>query len=104
MTIYNILAAEVVFISKPIEVEKNPDNNLPEAFYWKGNRKKITTIVSAWQDWNYPAGAVKRNWRARRHRNYYRVECDDNKIYEIYLDRQTVDKPTWYLYRIIKEG
>lgn len=102
MTIYNIIAVKDVFISELIEVDKNPTNNEPEAFYWKKCRKKIVKIVSVWQDWGFAAGTAKRNWRARRHRNYYRVECDDDKTYEIYLDRQTAEKPTWYIYRIIE--
>lgn len=103
MTILYILAVETVFISEPIEVEKNSLNNTLERFTWRGQQKQIINVVAAWQDWGFPAGVSKANWRARHHRNYYRVECDDNKTYEIYLDRKSIDKQAWFIYRILEE-
>ena len=101
LTILYILAAKVVFVSELIEVVKRPADNMPVRFFWRGRKIDISLVVSTWQDWGFSAGAVKHDWKARRHRNYYRIESDDNKIYEIYLDRQTSGEPAWYLYRII---
>jgi len=93
-----------MFISEPIEVEKDPDKNEPSLFIWRKKQKRITGILLSWQDWKFSSGASKANWRQRRHRNYYQVECDDNSICEIYNDRKSVDKQEWFLYRIIQKS
>jgi hypothetical protein len=92
-----------VFISETIKVKQDKTNRLPVEFIWRGEPRHIVEIIAEWQDWNFPAGVSKADWRARRHRNYYRVLCDDNKTYEIYLDRQDIEKLTWYLYRIVDD-
>ena len=90
-----------MFISESIKVEKDKNDKTPVGFVWRGVSKGVTRVISEWQDWGFAPGVHKANWRQRRHRNYFRVECNDGKTYEIYLDRKTSDKPTWYLYRII---
>lgn len=90
-----------MFISETIEVRQDEADRRPVEFIWRGESKHINRIVSEWQDWGFASGVHKADWRQRRHRNYYKVECDDGYAYEIYLDRKTADKPTWYLYRII---
>jgi len=104
MTILYILSAEVMFISEPIEVEKDPVKNEPSKFIWREEQKRITRILSSWQDWGFPSGVSRANWRQRRHRNYYRVECDDGSICEIYYDRKSVAKQEWFLYRIVEKS
>jgi len=90
-----------VFISEAIEVKQDKDDRRPVEFTWRGQPKHITPIISEWQDWGFPAGVAKADWKQRRHRNYYRVECDDGNTYEIYLDRKDIESKTWFLYRII---
>ncbi len=90
-----------MFVSEAIKVTRDKKDNTPVEFFWRGQRKQITRIISTWQDWGFSEGVFKAGWRQRHHRNYFKVECNDNKVYEIYLDRKTEDKPIWVLYRII---
>jgi hypothetical protein len=90
-----------VFVSEPIEVERNPTDKTLAGFTWRGQPRKVVKTIATWQNWGFPGGVHKGTWRMRHHRNYYRVECDDNKIYEIYLDRKTSENPVWILYRIL---
>ena len=93
-----------MFISEPIKVKQDKDSRLPVEFIWRGKPKIVTSVVSEWHDWGFSSGVHKADWKQRRHRNYFRVECDDNSIYEIYMDRKTPEKPEWFLYSIINEG
>jgi hypothetical protein len=71
----------------------------PTSFTWHNEEFHITKIQRSWQDWGFPAGAPrKKNWRLRRHRNYYRVLTESGRVFEIYLDRKT-PQPTWILYK-----
>jgi hypothetical protein len=90
-----------VFISEAIKVKQGKTDRQPIEFIWRGEPKHIVQVISEWQDWGFAAGVTKADWRQRRHRNYYRVECDDGKVYEIYRDRQDIENSTWYLYRIM---
>lgn len=91
-----------MFISEQIQVVIDKDERLPVEFVWRGQSKIVTRVVSHWHDWGFASGVYKADWRQRRHRNYFRVECDDGKTYEIYLDRKTAEQQTWILYRIIE--
>jgi hypothetical protein len=91
-----------VFVSEPIEVEKSSIDNTLLRFTWREQQKNIVDVLAVWQDWGFPAGVHKANWRMRHHRNYYRVKCDDDKTYEIYLDRQSAADQKWFLYRILE--
>jgi hypothetical protein len=93
-----------VFISESIEVTRDENDKSPVGFVWRDQSKTITKIISEWQDWGFASGVHKADWRQRRHRNYFRVECDDGGTYEIYLDRKTTGKSSWHLYRIIDNG
>jgi len=71
----------------------------PISFKWHNEEFHIEKILRTWQDWGFPAGAPrKKNWRLRRHRNYYRVLAGRGRVFEIYLDRKGPE-PTWVLYR-----
>ena len=93
-----------MFISEPITVKQDKGSRLPVEFIWRGKLKIITRVISEWQDWGFSSGVHKADWKQRRHRNYFRVENNDNKIYEIYMDRKTSEKPDWFLYSIIDES
>ena len=92
-----------MFFSEPIEVVCD-STNMPQSFLWRKRSYRITEILSCWQDWGFSPGVFKADWRGRRHRNYYQVECDDETIYEIYLDRQSVNDKSWFLYRSIDKS
>jgi hypothetical protein len=90
-----------LFVSEQIEVKTDSESRMPVEFIWRGQIKSVKSIVTGWQDWKFPGGVHKPTWRQRRHRNYYRVLCDDRRFYEIYLDRGIENEPKWFLYRII---
>jgi len=76
------------FISQEIEVVRDENSGDPISFTWDGRDYEIGTIIAAWPDWGFSAGAPKRkNWRMRRHRNFYRVETVEGGVYELYHDR-----------------
>lgn len=91
-----------VFVSEPINVSRNKKDNSPVRFEWRGLDRKVIRVLSQWQEWKFPAGVHKPTWRQRRHRNYFKIEASDGKIYEIYMDRQKAHEPAWFLYRVLE--
>ena len=88
------------FISERIHVETDGEIKQPVAFRWKGREYQVVDVILAWFDWGFPPGATQRDWRTRRHRNYFRVRTDSNEIFEIYLDRATPSgSGEWYLFQ-----
>jgi hypothetical protein len=87
------LVAEVrltKLISEKIEVETGASEGgvlEPVAFTWQGRRYEVRAVLRAWVDHGFGTNEVTRTWFNRRHRNYYRVEADDGKVYELYLNR-----------------
>lgn len=88
------------FIGEPIEVTTGGHIAEPQSFVWREQAYMITHVIAAWQDWGFPAGAVQRNWRTRRHRNYYRVETEAGEVFEIYNDRGPAGgRSEWFVYQ-----
>jgi hypothetical protein len=88
------------FIDEEIVVKVTGEMPVPTEFTWRADKHDIVRIVFQWPDWGFAAGSSQRNWRTRRHRNYYRVETTDGDLWEIYLDRNTPDGSTrWFLYQ-----
>jgi hypothetical protein len=93
------------FIDEPIEVTVSGTVREPAAITWRGAGYAVDEILNAWSDWGFPQGAVRRNWRTRRHRNYFRVRTSDGRIFEIYLDRGTKPgREAWFLLRELGLG
>ena len=61
------------FIGERIKVEIAGDVKEPVAFRWRGREHRIAAVLVNWFDWGFPAGSTQRDWRTRRHRNYFRV-------------------------------
>jgi len=89
------------FISEEITVVRDEKLGNPQSFRWRDRDYAIKDVIAAWADWGFPAGAPrKKDWRLRRHRNYYRVETTDGAVFELYHDRGVKLSPgTWVLYR-----
>jgi hypothetical protein len=88
------------FIDEEIQVTVKGEMPVPTEFTWRDDRYPIARILHQWPDWGFAAGSSQRNWRTRRHRNYFRVETDNGSLWELYLDRNTPDGRThWYLYQ-----
>jgi len=50
-----------MFISEPIEVEKDPDKNEPSLSIWRKKQKRIIRILLSWQDWKFSSGVSSVN-------------------------------------------
>jgi hypothetical protein len=112
------------FINEPIEVfhdrppsfEKKPGP--PSAFSWQGQKVAIHEVLSEWHDYQR-RGRMARNMQPAHARaaesrgswgvgqDYYRVRCQDGRIFELYYDRAPKDvdrrKGGWFLYRELEE-
>jgi hypothetical protein len=88
------------FISEPIQVEATGTIRQPQSFTWRGEQYRITEIILAWMDWGFPSGSSQKDWRSRRHRNYFRVRTESGEVFELYNERAAAG-PTnaWYLYQ-----
>ena len=88
------------FIDARVEVEFDGDPKRLAAFTWGGQRFPVTELIHEWSDWGFSPAATRRNWRTRRHRNYYRVQTEGGRVFELYLDRGTKPgRETWVLFQ-----
>lgn len=91
------------FIGREIEVTVEGGVKAPVAFRLGDREHEIAEILDAWQDHGFGlAEPLRKNWRLRHHRNYYRVRTSDGETFEIYMDRGSPKHPErrrWYVYR-----
>jgi hypothetical protein len=89
------------FLSEKIEVVFDKKRGVPLSFVWNKKEYIIIEQIAVWQDWGFPKGSPKaKTWRLRHHRNYYRVQTEEDEVFEIYLDRKTKNEEgEWYLYQ-----
>ena len=89
------------FYSQKIVLSFDKDRRVPSSFVWKNKEYRIAEVIASWQDWGFPKGSPRtKTWRLRHHRNYYRVQTEEDEIFEIYLDRKSKkEKGEWYLYQ-----
>lgn len=91
------------FIGQSIDVTTDGEVKEPVSFTWKGRDYDIEEILLSWMDWGFPQSASQRDWRNRRHRNYYRVRTTSGQIFEIYHDRGPAGgTDDWYLFQQLK--
>jgi len=87
------------FIGKPARVECSSRGTTPTTLAWNDTTVNVAEVVAEWQDFGFGgAHPAARTWRTRRHRNYYRVRCDDGHTYDVYLDRGG-ERRQWHVYR-----
>jgi hypothetical protein len=88
------------FVGEKIAVETDGAIKQPVSFHWRGKEHRIAEVLLSWFDWGFPAGSKQRDWKARRHRNYFRVRTTAGDLFEIYLDRGSKRGPgVWYLFQ-----
>jgi hypothetical protein len=91
------------FIGREIEVTVGGEVKAPVAFRLGDQEHEIAEILDAWQDHGFGlAEPLRKNWRLRHHRNYYRVRTSEGAVFEIYMDRGSVkhrERRRWYVYR-----
>jgi hypothetical protein len=78
-----------IFVGETVDVRSVREISEPGSFVWRNCRYNIAEILLTWFDWNFSAGAAKRNWRSRRHRKYFRVRTSCGEIFELYLDHKS---------------
>lgn len=96
------MAAE--FIGESIDVATRGEPREPVSFVWRDETHVISEILHAWSDWGFNPATKHRNWRSRRHRNYYRIRTEGGPVYEMYLDRGIKPgREAWILYQQLEE-
>ncbi|MCX6639098.1 MAG: hypothetical protein NTW14_01275 [bacterium] len=88
------------FVSEKIEMVQTGEGSEPVLFRWRSAEHQVTEIISCWQDWDYPVGVTKKNWKNRRHRNYFEVRTDSYHHLLMYFDRgvKPTSPKTWVVY------
>jgi len=93
------------FIGKPIQVRMTGEVRVPVSFLLEDREYEVAEILETWQDHGFGmASPLKKNWRLRHHRNYFRVRTTEGDVFELYLDRTRVGLSAgaprrWFLYR-----
>jgi hypothetical protein len=77
------------FICEPLKSVETEKGGVPVSFKWKNREYRVDSVLRQWQDYDYSSVALKKTWRTRRHRNYFRVRTDSGATFEIYCDRGT---------------
>ena len=93
------------FISKNIQQVEFDSGKQLVSFKLGSRFYKVAKILKQWQDYDYSPLTHKRDWRSRRHRNYYRIIVDTGQCFELYCDRGTrLESPkNWVLVREIMD-
>lgn len=92
------------FFGQQITVERDQETREPTSFSFKDETHDVTLIMTSWQDYGMPSDGRKHTWRQRHHRNYYRVQTADGRVFEIYYDRGvSMDSPKYMRWYVTKE-
>jgi len=78
---------EPTFVGEEITVLETSEGGSPLRFLWGGDEHQVQEILRNWQDWGFSTVASRRDWRNRRHRNYFEVKTDAGLHALLYLDR-----------------
>ena len=93
------------FVGRPIRVTTTGEVPVPASFRLGDRDYEVGEILQMWQDHGFGmASPLKKNWRLRHHRNYFRVRTTEGEVFELYLDRTRVGlrhgaPRRWFLYR-----
>ena len=93
------------FIGRAIEVTTAGEVRVPASFRLGDREYEVAEILETWQDHGFGmASPLKKSWRLRHHRNYFRVRTTEGDVFEIYLDRTRVGlrhgaPRRWFLYQ-----
>ncbi len=90
------------FIAEKISVETAGEVKQPASLTWRGKEYTVAEVIASWFDWGFSAATKQKNWRTRRHRNYFRLQMSSGEVFEIYLDRPPASaEGEWVLYQIL---
>lgn len=86
------------FVGKAIKVIYDFEHLQPTSFIWENKEYKIAEIIDSYQDFGFSAAAPKKkNWRIRKHRNYWIVKTSGRVKFKIYLDRASGQR-NWFIF------
>ncbi len=77
------------FIGESLRSVQTQKGGRPVSFSWNGREFRVVEVLKQWHDFDYSPLAPKRDWRTRRHRNYFQVRTDSGEWFELYCDRGT---------------
>lgn len=87
------------FLSEKVTMIETSTGGEPVRFSFRDAEHRVTQIVRQWQDFGFSPVTHRKNWRNRRHRNYYEVKTDQDAHLLLYFDRGV--KPSsprqWYV-------
>lgn len=98
------------FIGRSVEVKTTGEVRVPASFRLGDREYQVAEILEMWQDHGFgTASPLKKNWRLRHHRTYFRVRTTEGEVYELYLDRARVGlrhgaPRRWFLSRRLSAG
>ena len=90
------------FIGEKITVETAGEVKQPVSLHWRGKNYTVAEVIASWFDWGFSQATTQKDWRTRRHRNYFRLRVASGEIFEIYLDRPPARADgEWFLYQVL---
>lgn len=90
------------FIGEKIEVKTGGEVKQPVALIWRKTDYTVAEVIASWFDWGFSAATKQKDWRTRRHRNYFQLRMTSGEVFEIYLDRPPASaEGEWVLYQIL---
>ena len=94
------------FVGETIQKVVTEKGGRPVSFKWKDREYRVAELLKQWQDFDYSALAARRNWRTRRHRNYFQVRTESGGCFELYCDRGTKlnARKHWILMKILESN
>lgn len=77
------------FIGERLSSVETEMGGRPMGFVWQNRKYRIVQVVREWHDFDFSPLAPRKNWRTRRHRNYFHVRTDSGLCFELYCERGT---------------
>lgn len=77
------------FIGDTLRNVQTEKGGTPVSFAWNNQKYRVKTLLKQWQDYHFSPLAPRKDWRSRRHRNYFQVETESGECFELYCDRGT---------------
>lgn len=91
------------FVGERIEVATAGEVKQPVSLTWRKTEYTVAEVIASWFDWGFSTATKQKDWRTRRHRNYFRLRMHSGEIFEIYLDRPPASaEGEWVLYQILE--
>ena len=92
------------FFGKRVDVVTDEGSPNPTELAFEGEIHAVSEILLMWRDYSFPSNFRRHSWWQRRHRNYYRLRTNQERIFQLYFDRGTGKKSDgpvrrWYITR-----